>query len=369
MSMLTRIGSWFAGLTWRGVAMIVLMCALNAIRRTIQNSLGTMTFLEWLEDTTELFLTGSIVAAVMTLTILATYNRAPDRPQVRYPALVAAIVVSSMVGVLLALAIESEWTFEFFKRDSAVTIFGSMLATWPRHALLGGLFTGVFVYFQAAEASDARARVAELDRVRFDQQMDEARLQVLQAQIEPHFLFNTLAHVRRLYQTDPTTGRTMLDNLLRYLTEALPQMREPQSTVAREAALAEAYLGIEKIRMGRRLDFAINVQPAIADAQLPPMMLLTLVENAIKHGLSPQPEGGTVTIRAQRERGHVIVDVTDTGRGFGADSGTGTGLANTRARLAGLYGTAAKLSLALNPSGGVRATLRIPDRSPTRVPA
>jgi len=360
MSMLTRIGSWFAGLTWRGVAMIVLMCALNAIRRTIQNSLGTMTFLEWLEDTTELFLTGLIVAAVMTLTILATYNRAPDRPQVRYPALVAAIVVSSMVGVLLALAIESEWTFEFFKRDSAVTIFGSMLATWPRYALLGGLFTGVFVYFQAAEASDARARVAELDRVRFDQQMDEARLQVLQAQIEPHFLFNSLATVRRLYQTSPATAVTTLDNLMRYLAVALPQIRERDTTLGREAELAEAYLGIQQIRMGRRLGFIVDIPPELREARLPPLMLLTLAENAIKHGLNPLPEGGFIRISASIADAQLQVRVDDTGQGFTETSGAGTGLANIRARLASLYGPAARLNLGLNPERGVNATISLP---------
>jgi sensor histidine kinase YesM len=131
------------------------------------------------------------------------------------------------------------------------------------------------------------------------EQMDEARLLMLQAQIEPHFLFNTLATVRRLYQTDAAAAESMLDNLMRYLAVALPQMRANDSTLGREVALAEAYLGIQQIRMGSRLVVAIDVPGGLREARLPPMMLLTLAENSIKHGLNPLPEGGYIHISAR----------------------------------------------------------------------
>jgi LytS/YehU family sensor histidine kinase len=190
--------------------------------------------------------------------------------------------------------------------------------------------------------------------------MDEARLQVLQAQIEPHFLFNTLATVRRLCQTDAVAGDSMLENLMRYLGVALPQMRDTDSTLGREIALAEAYLGIQQIRMGRRLEFTIEVPEALRRAALPPMMLLTLAENAIKHGVSPLPEGGLIRVSARVDGGQLRLEVADSGQGFVKTSGGGTGLANIRARLAALYGPEAQLRLALGDPRGVTATIDLP---------
>src|SRR5205814_3324768 len=133
--------------------------------------------------------------------------------------------------------------------------FRHFFSSWPRYALLGGFLAGIFVHLRDGDRSAARANAVELDRAQLDRQMEEARLQVLQAQIEPHFLFNTLATVRRLYQTAPDAAVAMLDNLMRYLAVALPQMRVTDTTLGREAVLAESYLSIQQIRMGRRLAF------------------------------------------------------------------------------------------------------------------
>ena len=231
---------------------------------------------------------------------------------------------------------------------------------WARYAGLGLLIAAVFVFFRQREESEAARRKAELDRERLGQQMDEARLQVLQAQIEPHFLFNTLANVRRLYQTDAAAAESMLDNLMRYLAVALPQMRAADSTLGREAALAESYLVIQRIRMGRRLAFEIDVPQSLREAAVPPMMLLTLVENAIKHGISPLPEGGSVRVSARVADRQLRLQVADSGQGFTKTSGGGTGLANTRARLAAMYGAAAHLRIELNSPRGVIATISLP---------
>jgi LytS/YehU family sensor histidine kinase len=152
----------------------------------------------------------------------------------------------------------------------------------------------------------------------------------------------------------------MLDNLMRYLTVALPQMRANDSTLGRETALAEAYLGIQQIRMGSRLSCAVDVPDALRDARLPPMMLLTLAENAIKHGLNPLPEGGSLRICARVEGGELRLEVADSGQGFVKTSGGGTGLSNIRARLSGMYGPGAQLRLGLNEPRGVTATIALP---------
>jgi len=195
-----------------------------------------------------------------------------------------------------------------------------------------------------------------------DREMAEARLQVMQAQIEPHFLFNTLANVRRLYQTDAPAGEVMLDNLMRYFTVALPRMRAQESDLAREAELIDAYLGIHRIRMGPRLAFAVDFPQPLLGVRVPPMMLLTLVENAIKHGINPLPEGGFVRVSADVEQGRLCLRVSDSGRGFGAGTGSGggTGLANIRARLHAEYGAAAELILSPNQPRGITATIVLP---------
>jgi LytS/YehU family sensor histidine kinase len=152
----------------------------------------------------------------------------------------------------------------------------------------------------------------------------------------------------------------MMENLKHYLAVALPQMRASESTLGREIDHVMAYLNIQQIRMGRRLAFAIDVPAELTEARLPPLMLLTLVENAIKHGLGPLPEGGRIDVRASTEGGRLSIQVADTGQGFVKAGGGGTGLANIRARLASQFGASAKFSLALKSPHGVVATLALP---------
>ena len=182
----------------------------------------------------------------------------------------------------------------------------------------------------------------------------------MQAQVEPHFLFNTLAHVKRLYKTDPELARRMLDRFCEYLQPALPQMRNGSATLGTELALTEAYLEVQKIRMGDRLAVEIAVPDAARDQPFPSMMLSSLVENAIKHGLNPLAEGGVVRVSAEWSQQTLRVTVADSGRGFSASRGTGIGLANIRSRLTALYGTAARFTLAPNIPRGIRATIEIP---------
>jgi len=160
-------------------------------------------------------------------------------------------------------------------------------------------------------------------------------------------------------------------HLISYLRNALPKMRESISTVGQELELVRAYLNILQMRMGKRLSFEISVPESLLATPFPPLMLPSLVENAIKHGLEPQREGGTVLITAQAQDGRLRLVVSDTGRGFGETVGAGVGLANIRERLAALYGEAAKLTLESNSPNGVIATIEVPLdglRAPAGVP-
>jgi LytS/YehU family sensor histidine kinase len=185
---------------------------------------------------------------------------------------------------------------------------------------------------------------------------------MMQAQVEPHFLFNTLASVDYLIETDPARASRMQKNLIQYLRAALPQMREGSTTLGKEVALCRSYLEILKVRMEDRLQFVITVPQGLSSAQFPPMMLQSLVENCIKHGLEPKAEGGSLTISADFANGNLRVTVADTGLGFaaGTSSGSGVGLANVRERLAALYGGRAQLIIAANTPTGTIATIEVP---------
>ena len=235
--------------------------------------------------------------------------------------------------------------------------FASTFTLWTTLGFLG------YWFFSSIRADrDARCRLADAEcrQQALQAQMCEAQLTALQAQIEPHFLFNTLANVKRLYETAPDQGREMLASLINYLRAALPAMRESGSTLGRELELARSFLTILKMRMRERLVFSIDHDPSLANARVPPMVLPTLVENAIKHGLSPLPEGGRIDIHARREGDELLVEVRDNGAGFSGSTGAGVGLANTRSRLSALYGARAKMTLTAGAPRGVTASIRLP---------
>lgn len=204
-------------------------------------------------------------------------------------------------------------------------------------------------------------RAAEASRSALERETLQARLRTLEAQIEPHFLFNILANVRRLYEIDVRRGEAMMEQLIRYFEVSLPSLRDQPPTLRSEAQMVEAYLELQQMRMGRRLGFSIDIAPDLQSIVVPPMMLVTLVENAVKHGLAPQREGGLVEVAARREGALLLLQVADTGRGFGSDaSGGGTGLANIRARLGAMFGASAGLTLSPRQPRGLTATIRMP---------
>ena len=207
----------------------------------------------------------------------------------------------------------------------------------------------------ASEATK-RAETEQLER-----RVVEARMEALQAQIEPHFLFNTLASIDQLIQTDPPRASKMQQNLIRYLHSAMPQMREgSRPTLGQQVALCSAFLEIMAVRMEGRLRSIVSVPEGLKSAVFPSMMLQTLVENAIKHGLEPRPEGGRIEIGAEIADGQLAVHVLDTGIGFRPQAQAGVGLANVRERLKALYNGRAELIISVPPAGGTCATIKVP---------
>ncbi len=218
-----------------------------------------------------------------------------------------------------------------------------------------------------AEAQAAQAvETAEAESLK--RQVVEARMAAMQAQVEPHFLFNTLASIDHLIEVDPQRASQMQKNLIALLRASMPTMRETAGEgsrprdLGRELAVIRPYLEILKVRMEERLATEIDVPEGLLSAEFPAMMVQTLVENAIKHGLEPKPEGGRLSVKAEVVHGKLSVTVADTGLGFGraATAGTGVGLANIRERLQLLYGPKASLTITENPGGGTRVTLAVP---------
>ena len=194
-----------------------------------------------------------------------------------------------------------------------------------------------------------------------EKELTVARLSLLHAQVEPHFLYNTLASAQLLTRSDPARADEMLGHLIQYLRHSLPRTQDETSTLGAELERAMAYLEILKIRMGPRLEVQVDVPEALRATPLPPMMLQTLVENAIKHGLEPRTGGGTVWIRARASEDSVAITVADDGDGFNAaTSGTGIGLKNVRERLQLRYGERAALAVVANFPAGVAATITVP---------
>jgi LytS/YehU family sensor histidine kinase len=209
--------------------------------------------------------------------------------------------------------------------------------------------------------ADTAAHAAELARAQLQQGESEQQLALLQAQIEPHFLFNMLGNLRRLYRTRPQAGAEAIENLMRYLRTALPQLRNRRTSLREEIAAVRAYLDLFQLRMGSQLSFSIEADGELNDAEFPPMLLITLVENALRHGLEPAG-GGRIEVRASRSRNLLEVSVSDDGVGFGetATSGTGVGLVNAKRQLTARYGNRARLILERREPRGARATIAIP---------
>ena len=262
-------------------------------------------------------------------------------------ALEDAVDEKAQEKVLVAQKKSSEW-FMNFVMLLVVGLFGTK-------ALMGG-----------KKRAEAKADVANAiaERATLQREIVEAKMQVMQAQVEPHFLFNTLASVEYLIETDPPRASAMQRSLIQYLRAVLPQMRDTAAVtnLGREADMVRAYLDLLKMRMEERLQVDFHIPAGLCSAAFPPMMLQSLVENAIKHGIECKERGGTLQVAAEVVDNRLRVTVTDNGLGFGAvpSNGTGLGLQSIRERLKLLFQDRAQLDITANLPSGVRAAIEIP---------
>ncbi|MFZ6658831.1 sensor histidine kinase [Undibacterium sp. TJN19] len=240
---------------------------------------------------------------------------------------------------------------QWFKNFVVLLVFG----LFGMKALMGGKV-------RAEEKAQVAGVAAERESLL--RQVSEAQMQMMQAQVEPHFLFNTLASVEYLIETDPPRAAAMQRSLIAYLRAVLPQMRENAAitNLGREADMIRSYLDLLKMRMEERLEVDFTMPEGLRSAAFPPMMLQSLVENAIKHGLECKAEGGTIKFYAEVAHNKLRVSVTDTGLGFGAmpSNGTGLGLQNIRERLKLIYKEKAQMIITPNQPSGVCVTIEIP---------
>ena len=226
--------------------------------------------------------------------------------------------------------------------------------------LLSGI-AGSYYFYSANRNRYFERRMAEARK-----HVDEARLKLLETQLEPHMLFNTLANLRALIGVDPQRAQTMLDHMIAYLRATLNASRATSHSLQAEFDRLQDYLELMAIRMGPRLKFTLDLPGAIAQAKVPSLLLQPLVENAIQHGLEPKVAGGEIRVAARREGDEVVVEVCDTGVGLSGDgpaSGKGFGMTQVRERLATLYGERASIAFGSVDAGGCRVTIRYPHQA------
>jgi signal transduction histidine kinase len=248
---------------------------------------------------------------------------------------------------------------------------GAAMWSAPARPVLGYLLVsmiagGVLSYYfmsreQLASASQERAQ-ASAQAEAAQRHAAESRLVLLQSQLEPHMLFNTLANLRALIATNPAAATEMLDRLIAYLRATLSASRDTSHTVRAEYERLHDYLELMAVRMGQRLQYALDLPEELAGLQMPPLLLQALVENAIKHGLEPKVEGGKVTVRARHANGRMTLEVQDTGVGLpqGGSVRDGFGLAQVRERLATSYGAKGAIELEGAEAGGTRVRVSFP---------
>ncbi len=348
---MNRYAYLFEGLTVSRVAWVTAICAAAT---------GTVV---WFFLNTYLDLL--VTALCVGYTSMILFTVAGNLRQARIPReamQLAAIVAGSVLGTVLAGFVKGrDFTQMFTERLAGVTISMSLGIGF------GCVAVAAYILREKHARDQARISRAEAERHQLEKNVLQARLQLMQAQVEPHFLFNTLANVQHLVETDPPSASRMLESLIRYLRAALPQMREAQTNLGREVDMAKAFLEIHRMRMGSRLAFRIEVPEELRGRNFPPMMLISLVENAVKHGVDPCCEAGNITIAARDALGKLVVSVTDTGAGIIPKKGTGVGLANIRERLRTFYGSSARLVMEENAPRGVIASIEIDDGLPATV--
>jgi signal transduction histidine kinase len=297
------------------------------------------------------------LAAMLSFGLFEQWPRRLPSWLARWALQVLCVAISIPLAVL-ALYLSASDPVPFWEDEArlsgftTMTMMGLLVAPWVAVAAL---------FRQRDFAARSQALAFELERSELERKALDSRLRLLQAQVEPHFLFNTLANVRELVDSGSPQASTVLESLIAYLRAAVPRLHQTATTLGQELQLVRAYLELMQMRMPDRLQFTLQADKAALDLRCPPTTLLTLVENAVRHGIDPSEEGGRIEVRVQVQDGRCRLQVIDTGVGLkGATDGLGTGLATLRERLQLAFGGDARLTLAALDPHGVRAELDFP---------
>jgi len=278
----------------------------------------------------------------------------------RWALQIVGVAVAVPLGVFVISRISSDagappfWHRHHVEGFGYLTFLGLLVAPWLAMAALLRQINGV---------ARSQALAFELERSELERQALGARLRLVQAQVEPHFLFNTLANVRELVETGSPRASIVLGSLITYLRAAVPRLHDAAATMGQELELVRAYLEVMQMRMPDRMQFTLHADAEAQALFCPPMTLLTLVENAVRHGIDPGEDGGRIEVRVTLRQGRCLAQVIDTGVGLQpAGDSLGTGLTTLRERLQLTFGHDAQLRLSEVVPHGVCAELEFPAR-------
>ena len=303
---------------------------------------------------------------VLSLLLMLAYTMAGNWRQGRVPVWVVQLITVCLAAPLGTFAVYVASTggdlAAFLGNEYRIAGFAWIAGTAIGVGVLFAL--GAMVREREALAQAQRLQF-ELERTTLERQALDAQLRMLRAQIEPHFLFNTLANVQALVESGSPRAAPVLSSLIAYLRAAMPKLRADDGTLGDELQLVRAYLELMHLRMPDRLEIALDVPTPLQRVRFPSMAVLTLVENAVRHGIDPSERGGRIEVGARRDGDTLRVWVADSGVGLDPSAVPGLGLANLRQRLSALYGTAGRLDLSEAPGGGLRAEIAIPAAAET----
>ncbi|QSX79424.1 sensor histidine kinase [Agrilutibacter solisilvae] len=341
--------------TWQRVRPVAIACFLVSLMMSLTWQASYAVLI------TRLLMVG--MTALLVFGVLERWPRRLPRFVERWALQVigVAVVIPFATAIAYALTVWGEPKPWFMDKDrmggfSAICMLGLLIAPWMAIAALLRQIRG---------EAQRQALAFELERSQYERNALDARLHLLQAQVEPHFLFNTLANVRELVDSGSAQASAVLGSLIAYLRAAVPRLHEPMSTLSQELDLSRAYLEVMHMRMPDRLQFSLHADDAALALTCPPTTLLTLVENAVRHGIDPAEEGGRIDVRVRLRHGRCHAEVSDTGVGIAThgEHGLGTGLENLRERLQLAFEGDAQLRLTPLAPHGTSAEVEFPARS------
>lgn len=315
------------------------------------------------ETATIIVLVRALIVGFCVMLAFGVFEQWPRKPWRRLPRSVLqliSIVIVVPFAAMFAYSVTIHDYEKFTEDEKRAMAIGYATLTFTGVLFAPWIAVGAMLKQRDTFARE-QALAFELERSQLERNALDARLRLLQAQVEPHFLFNTLANVQALVDAGSPHASRVLASLIAYLRAAVPRMHDPSTTLEQELHLVRAYLDVMQMRIPDRLQFSLRVDPAAKNLPCPPMTVLTLVENSVRHGIDPSEEGGRIDIDVLLRNDRCIIRVSDTGVGLQTSSdGLGTGLSTLRERLRLAYGGSAQLRLLAVEPHGVCAELDLP---------